>query len=894
MLFHRRLLGFSKFLRKDICSKRGHNVIPSMLSIERCIKRSHRGISTGKRLTDTELVIFDKDGTIICFHTMWAPWSRELAVKVQKATGLDIDDKIFKTIGFCPVSDKMLPGLFAEGTALHSKIELVKLLNSHGVPEQESRKIIDDIWTEGEHKKYLKPVGNPKLVFETLIDNGIKVAVCTSDNREGTEAVLTELDLDRYISRLMCGNDHDSVPKPAPDNALRICKELNVDPLKTVMVGDTKADVQMSQSAKLGLMIGVLSGVGKKEDLHGSDHLIDDIDGIFPLIMDIPENKNRYAHQVKENNFCDSNVIRKQKFSTYAPKYPIGYLNSFSGFASKKYSTYSDSNTYDYVIVGAGSAGCVLANRLSENKDNKVLLLEAGPKDNSWKIHMPAALMYNLYDDTYNWYYSTEPEPGTNNRVMYWPRGRVWGGSSSLNAMVYIRGNALDYDNWETLGAESWSYSDCLPYFRKAQCHQLGGNDYRGGKGPLHVSRGISKNPLFQAFIDAGTQAGYPLTEDMNGYQQEGVGWMDMTIHYGRRWSSASAYLRPALRRENLTTEVEAFTKRILFEKQRAIGIEYEQNGESRKVYVNKEVILSAGAINSPQLLMLSGVGNENELRKLEIPVIQHLPGVGQNLQDHLDVRVQYELRQPISLYKYQWKYPHNMITAGLQWFLTYSGDAATAHFESGGFIRSKPGVTHPDIQFHFVPTGVDDHGRKMLDRHACQIHVGTMRPTSRGYVSLKTKNYKDHPKIVANYLSTQEDIEDMRASVRLSREIFQQKAFEPFVGDEINPGKNVQSDAEIDEYVRRTADTNYHPSCTCKMGQSSDEMAVVDTQTKVFGLDGLRVVDASIMPAMISGNLNGPTIMIAEKASDIIMGHKPLLKSEVPVYRPKTVETQR
>lgn len=380
----------------------------------------------------------------------------------------------------------------------------------------------------------------------------------------------------------------------------------------------------------------------------------------------------------------------------------------------------------------------------------------------------------------------------------------------------------------------------------------------------------------------------------MNGFQQEGIGWSDMTIHKGKRWSAASAYLRPALRRNNLSTETRAFTRKIIFDKNRAIGVEYEQNGIIKKVLANKEVILSGGSINSPQLLMLSGIGNADDLRKMDIQVIQHLPGVGENLQDHLDLRVQYELKHPLSLYKFQWKFPHNMIRIGLQWFLLKTGDAATAHFEAGGFIRSKPGVQHPDIQFHFVPVGVDDHGREMINRHACQVHVGTMRPSSRGQIKLKSKDHKVHPKILANYLTTQEDIEDMRACVRLSREIFQQKAFEPFIGTEINPGVNVKSDADIDAYVRRTADTEYHPCCTCKMGAIHDKMAVVDSDTKVIGLEGLRVVDASIMPSMVSGNLNGPTIMIAEKASDIILGNKPLPKSDAPVYRPKNLETQR
>ena len=361
--------------------------------------------------------------------------------------------------------------------------------------------------------------------------------------------------------------------------------------------------------------------------------------------------------------------------------------------------------------------------------------MEAGPEDNTWKIHMPAALMYNLCDDKYNWYYMTEPEPGMNNRIMYWPRGRVWGGSSSLNAMVYIRGHAYDYDRWEKEGAAGWSYADCLPYFRKAQTHELGPDEYRGGNGPLYVSRGKTNHPLHRAFIEAGQQAGYPFTEDMNGYQQEGFGWMDMTIHKGKRWNSSTGYLRPVLYRPNLSVISKALTTRILFDKKRAIGLEYVHGGLTKEVRAEREIILSGGAINSPQLLMLSGVGNARDLRDLDIPVVKDLPGVGENLQDHLEVYVQQRCTKPITLYSAQWKFPHNMVRIGLEWFLKQTGDGATAHLESGGFIRSRPGVEHPDIQYHFLPSTVNDHGRKVGPCHAYQVHVGPMRPTSRGFL---------------------------------------------------------------------------------------------------------------------------------------------------------------
>ncbi|XP_045385931.1 choline dehydrogenase, mitochondrial [Lemur catta] len=554
---------------------------------------------------------------------------------------------------------------------------------------------------------------------------------------------------------------------------------------------------------------------------------------------------------------------------------------------------------YSYVVVGAGSAGCVLARRLTEDRSEHVLLLEAGPRDLYagskrllWKIHMPAALVANLCDDRYNWCYHTEPQPGMDGRVLYWPRGRVWGGSSSLNAMVYIRGHAEDYNRWHRQGAEGWDYAHCLPYFRKAQGHELGASRYRGGDGPLHVSRGKTNHPLHQAFLEAAQQAGYPLTEDMNGFQQEGFGWMDMTIHEGKRWSTACAYLHPALSRTNLRAEARTLVSRVLFEGTRAVGVEYVKNGQSHRAYASKEVILSGGAINSPQLLMLSGVGNADDLKKLGIPVVCHLPGVGQNLQDHLEVYVQQACTRPITLHSAQ--KPLRKVCIGLEWLWKFTGDGATAHLETGGFIRSQPGVPHPDIQFHFLPSQVIDHGRVPTQQEAYQVHVGTMRGTSVGWLKLRSTNPQDHPVIQPNYLSTERDIEDFRLCVKLTREIFAQEALAPFRGKELQPGSHVQSDEEIDAFVRAKADSAYHPSCTCKMGQPSDPTAVVDPQTRVLGVENLRVVDASIMPSVVSGNLNAPTIMLAEKAADIIKGQPALWDKDVPVYQPRTLDTQR
>jgi choline dehydrogenase len=542
--------------------------------------------------------------------------------------------------------------------------------------------------------------------------------------------------------------------------------------------------------------------------------------------------------------------------------------------------------TFDYIIVGAGSAGCVLANRLTEDPAVRVLLLEAGPGDRSIFIHMPSAFAYPLANDKFNWYYHSEPEPFMNNRAIYCPRGRVLGGSSSINGMVYIRGHALDYEGWASYaGLDNWSYADCLPYFRKAETRAKGGDAYRGDSGPLHVSTGACRNPLYTAFIDAGQQAGYAYTEDMNGYRQEGLGPMDMTVHKGRRWSTAMAYLRPALKRPNLSVRTRALVARVAFESDgpspHAVGVEVVNGAHTDLIRANREVILCGGAINSPQLLQLSGVGNPDDLRQLSIPVVAALRGVGANLQDHLETYVQYACKEPITLYSAM--NPLAKAKIGLEWLVKGTGLGATNHFESGGFIRSEAGVQHPDLQYHFLPMAISYDGSAPARFHGFQAHVGPMRPTSRGAVTLKSASPKDAPRILFNYMGTEQDRKEMRAGIRLTREIFEQKAFDRFRGKALSPTPAVQTDAEIDAHIREHAESALHPSCTCRMG--NDEMAVTDGQGRVHGTSGLRVVDASVMPDVVSGNLNAPTIMLAEKLADAIRGKTPLPRSDAPFF---------
>lgn len=539
---------------------------------------------------------------------------------------------------------------------------------------------------------------------------------------------------------------------------------------------------------------------------------------------------------------------------------------------------------FDYVIVGAGSAGCVLADRLSADGRDRVLLLEYGGTDGSIYIQMPSALSIPMNMAKYNWFYHTEPEPHLDGRRLHTPRGKVLGGSSSINGLVYIRGNPQDFERWAEEGAHGWAYRDVLPYFKRAERRHEGGDRYRGDSGKLMTRYGSMSNPLHAAWLAAGEQAGYPRTGDVNGYQQEGFGRMDMTVGEGRRCSAARAYLHPALGRPNLTVVTHALATRVLFEGRRARGLTYVRGGKTHRVQVDKELILSAGPINSPQLLKLSGVGPGAELQSLGIEVVHDLPGVGENLQDHLEFYFQVACREPITLYSSI--NPWSRALIGARWILRKDGLGATNHFETCGFIRSRPGVEYPDIQYHFLPMAVAYDGSTLAKEHGFQAHVGPMRSKSRGWVRLASADPFDKPRIRFNYLSEPDDRTEMRACVRLTREIFAQPAFDRYRGRELQPGAEIRTDEQIDAFIRAKVESAYHPSCSCRMGAPGDPRAVVDPQARVRGLEGLRIVDSSIMPSITTGNLNAPTIMLAEKAADHILGRGMLPADDAPFYR--------
>ncbi|MDR3510463.1 MAG: choline dehydrogenase [Caulobacteraceae bacterium] len=542
---------------------------------------------------------------------------------------------------------------------------------------------------------------------------------------------------------------------------------------------------------------------------------------------------------------------------------------------------------YDYIIIGAGSAGCVLANRLSADPKTRVLLLEAGGKDNSILVRMPAGVGALLQSKgPYNWGFWTEPEPNLENRKLWWPRGKGWGGSSSINGMIYIRGHARDYDQWSQMGLRGWSYAEVLPYFKRSETFQGGADAYHGGEGPLYVSKASSKNPIFSSFIAAGGEAGHKVTSDFNGFQQEGFGPYQLTIRDGQRWSAAAGYLRPVLgQRPNLTAEVEARTTRIIIEKGRAVGVEFVQGkgGVKKVAYADAEVLVCTGAVQSPQVLQLSGIGDPEDLAAAGVPVVHALKGVGKNLQDHLDVTLSWETPGVASAYAYNKGL--NRLLTGLNYMIRGQGPGRQNFLEAGAFLKSRPDLDRPDLQLHCVMAIMQDHGKTVVEKDGFTVHVCQLRPESRGSVGLRSADPFDDPAIRANYLATEEDRRALREGVRITREVADQASLKAIRGAELFPGAQVSSDADIDAWIRRAAETIYHPVGTCRMGVAGDAMAVVDDKLKVVGIEGLRVVDASVMPTLVGGNTNAPTIMIAEKAADMILGRSALSPLDAPVF---------
>lgn len=548
----------------------------------------------------------------------------------------------------------------------------------------------------------------------------------------------------------------------------------------------------------------------------------------------------------------------------------------------------------DYVIIGSGSAGSTIAYRLAE-AGKRVIVIEQGGSDAGPFIQMPAALSYPMNMGIYDWGYQSEPEPHLGGRQLATPRGKVIGGSSSINGMVYVRGHAKDYDTWEAMGAQGWSYADVLPYFQRMETwhgrDDAGRDDgFRGKNGPLHISRGPRKNPLFNAFIKAGQQAGYPTTTDYNGAQQEGFGAMEATIYKGRRWSAANAYLRPAMKSGRVDL-VRAFAKRVVIENGRAVGVEIARGGQDEVIRAGSEVIVAASSINSPKILMLSGIGDAAHLAEHGIPVVADRPGVGANLQDHLEIYMQFAAAKPVTLYKYWNLWGKAMV--GAQWLFTKTGLGASNQFEACAFIRTREGIEYPDIEYHFLPIAVRYDGKAAAGGHGFQVHVGPMRSKSRGSVTLRSANPLDAPKILFNYMSHPDDWDEFRRCIRLTREIFDQGAMKPFVKSEIQPGLALQSDAELDAFLKEHVESAYHPCGTCRMGRADDPMAVVDPECRVIGIEGLRVADSSIFPQVTNGNLNGPSIMTGEKAADHILGRR-LPKSNLEPVMAKEWQTRQ
>ena len=530
--------------------------------------------------------------------------------------------------------------------------------------------------------------------------------------------------------------------------------------------------------------------------------------------------------------------------------------------------------SFDYIIVGAGSAGCVLADKLSKDGKNSVLILEAGGKDWHPLIHIPAGF-YKIHNDPkLNWNYSSEPEKGLNGRSIDIPRGKVLGGSSSINGMVYMRGHPLDYDGWaNNLGLDQWSYSNCLPYFKDLETSDRGGNEWRGGKGALGVRKGPDPNPIYDTFLIAGEQSGQGITDDLNGFNPEGLSRLDATISNGRRNSSATTFLNPALKRDNIKLQKNILVEKIFLENDRAVGIEVSEKGQKYRIEAEKEIILSAGALNSPQILMLSGIGPADHLRNIGSNVSHDLPGVGQNLQDHATVSISWECLKEFEAHKID--RPINKMMAGIKWIITRKGLAASNHFEAGGLIRGNDNVKYPNLQYHFGPTGFDYIGGKFKLSQAFTLQLDQLRPHSKGYLKLKSLNPKDSPEIKLNYFKDPRDIKELTEGVKKMRELVSQPVFDKFRGKEISPGSEIQSDSEIEQAIRLNTITDYHQCGTCAMG--TDVNSVVDSEMRVKGINSLRVVDASVLPNVVSGNIGAPVMMIAARAADWILGKNQL-----------------